>query len=939
MRGSSLQQIAPFLLVLGWASPVWGWDHFGVNKPHLAYAILGGFVTIFSLLSLFIKEKLYIGEATVATIVGIIFGPHCLNLFAPETWGNVDQITLELTRIVLIVQIFAVGVELPKKYMKRHWVSVAILLLPVMTFGWLISSLFMWALLPKLNFAESLAVAACITATDPVLASSVVGKGKFAKRVPGHLRNLLSAESGCNDGMAFPFLYLALYIILDEYKAGPAIRDWILLTILYEVVFGCALGAFIGYVGRQSIKYAENHNLIDRESFLVFYFVLSMFCAGAGTLLGTDDLLVAFSAGTAFAWDGWFSKKTEESHVSNVIDLLLNLSLFVYFGAIVPWESFNAPALGVTPWRLVVISILILLFRRIPAILALKPFIPDIKTWREALFCGHFGPIGVGAIFISILARAELEHGHTTPLATLPSDPNSSNYISIQLIWPVTSFIVLASIIVHGSSIAVYTLGTHINTLSITMTMTRDNTTTDNPTWLNRLPRIEVGQSVSLGRDEDGNGMRLRRKNSRSRSRRGVGGRVDESAIGRGLKPGDAELALGSSRSSEDRRDRDRDGDRDESDETLRGGRDREGRTEEDREEEINNGNQVFREGADVIIEDENGEIVHRYSEEQTGALHEKLSDHVPDPEERKQAVRDPGHPKHGVVQKILGMFRKEGARHGVSVEDLRAVVVESTPTTSRSVSRAEDVWDEKEENEEEEYRHRGRGAHRRGSETDSDSEKGESSTGVRKKRIPKVAISGPSDARPLDDTVHSNKVAPKLGSAATPSIIVSDRRNSKATTRSEAKARADREKETPAEARRRMDVLRNMETDEVVEEEKRLAREAFERRQKELQAQFGDEDTEKEEDAGEESGGVNVEGLRSPTPRIRFGGATVDSGELPSGLGSGGDVTSTGPSRSPANGNENGNGGNNDDSRSTRISFDEGAAKRLREQQRGSRG
>lgn len=66
------------------------------------------------LVSLFVKEKLYIGEATVATICGVIFGPYAANLFNPTEWGNVDQITLECSRIVLVVQCFAVGVELPK---------------------------------------------------------------------------------------------------------------------------------------------------------------------------------------------------------------------------------------------------------------------------------------------------------------------------------------------------------------------------------------------------------------------------------------------------------------------------------------------------------------------------------------------------------------------------------------------------------------------------------------------------------------------------------------------------------------------------------------------------------------------------------------------------------------------------------------------------------
>jgi len=97
-----------------------------------------------------VKEKLYIGEATVATIAGLILGPHCLDWFDPASWGNSDEITLEICRIVLCIQIVAVAVELPRKYMKKHWLSVAILLLPVMTCGWIVVGLFIWWLV-KVN--------------------------------------------------------------------------------------------------------------------------------------------------------------------------------------------------------------------------------------------------------------------------------------------------------------------------------------------------------------------------------------------------------------------------------------------------------------------------------------------------------------------------------------------------------------------------------------------------------------------------------------------------------------------------------------------------------------------------------------------------------------------------------------------------------------------
>ncbi|KAL9946569.1 Superoxide dismutase [Mn], mitochondrial [Verticillium nonalfalfae] len=472
------------------------WDHLSITSAHLVYIILGGFTSIFMLCSSFIKERMYIGEATVATLCGIIFGPHAANLIDPKSWGNVDLITLEFSRIVLVVQCFAVGVELPKFYMEKHWRSVILLLLPVMTFGWLVVSLFVWWAVPAISWLDSLVVAACVTATDPVLASSVVGKGKFAKRVPKHLRDLLSAESGCNDGMAFPFVYLGIYLIQEHMDARKTTYHWFVYTILYECIFGAIFGFTVGYIARHAIRVAEKRDLIDRESFLVFYFVLALFCAGAGSMLGMDDLLVGFAAGVGFSNDGWFHAKTEESHVSNVIDLLINLAYFVFLGTIIPWEQYNNIAGGLTAWRLVVLAILVIFFRRIPIMLALKPFIPDIKTWREALFAGHFGPIGVGAIFIAILARAELAYETAVPLSDTPPT-DIPHYTVVALIWPITTFLVITSIIIHGSSIAVFTLGKRINTLSLTMSYT--TSPEDGPTWMNRLPRIS-SQSRSQAR-------------------------------------------------------------------------------------------------------------------------------------------------------------------------------------------------------------------------------------------------------------------------------------------------------------------------------------------------------------------------------------------------------------------------------------------------------
>ena len=145
------------------------------------------------------------------------------------------------------------------------------------------------------------------------------------------------------------------------------------------------------------MKFCERKGLIDRQSYVAQYVSLALLVIGTGTMLGTDDLLAAFSCGAAFAWDGFFNRQTEEAVFSSVIDLLFNVAGFVYIGAWMPFSDFDDPVLTITVWRLIVISILILLLRRLPIMVALYKWIPDVKTFREAVFSGHFGPMGVGA--------------------------------------------------------------------------------------------------------------------------------------------------------------------------------------------------------------------------------------------------------------------------------------------------------------------------------------------------------------------------------------------------------------------------------------------------------------------------------------------------------------------------------------------------------------
>ncbi|ORX53493.1 hypothetical protein DM01DRAFT_1336032 [Hesseltinella vesiculosa] len=428
----------------------------------IAIAVLSGVILFFGYFSMFIKERLFLSEAFVALIVGIIAGPLVSNGFSPTSWDASDEITKEFTRCVIAIQVMAVGIELPKHYLKKEWRTMFYFLIPVMLFMWLVSGLFIWALIPPIDYLHALVIAACVCPTDPILANSVV-KGRFAeKHVPAHIRNALSAESGANDGMGFPFLFLALFLI-NEPSVGEAVGKWVYLTCLFQILLSCVIGAVVGWVACKVLQWSEQRHLIDKPSFLSFGIALALFLMSMTGFSGSDDVLACFVAGNAFSWDEWFRKETEEAHFQDVIDMMLNLAIFVYIGAIIPWHDFGNADIGLSPWRLVVIAILILLFRRLPIVLALKPVMPALKTYREAAFCGWFGPMGVGAVFLAMIAKGELEYIY---------EGQEQHHVSIDLVVPVVLFVVLSSTLVHGTTIPLFKIGKRIRTRTLSITST-----------------------------------------------------------------------------------------------------------------------------------------------------------------------------------------------------------------------------------------------------------------------------------------------------------------------------------------------------------------------------------------------------------------------------------------------------------------------------------
>ncbi|TDZ33108.1 putative Na(+)/H(+) antiporter [Colletotrichum spinosum] len=461
------------------------------SELNVVLAVFGAFIILYGILSVKIKNVWYLGEALPAVILGICLGPIAARFLDSEKWGSAvegqtSSITLGVMRVMIGIQLVMAGYQLPAKYQKNRWKDMLVLMIPIMTLMWLATTICILATIPKVTLLGAMVIASCVTSTDPVL-SQAVAKGPFSdKFVRRSLREIISSEAGANDGFGFPFLMLATYLIrhaegsesLSTGKSalqavtrailpraggdvarqgggvGIALQNWFLETWLYFVVMSIAYGVILGTLIRFALKYSVRKKWIDSESYVLVPTAIGLFMMGTSGAIGTDDLLSCFVAGSALNWDGEYLVEAQKRHdeVNASIDVLLNFGGFIYLGTIIPWSDFSSDITGIGPGRLIGLGLLVLAFRRIPAVLLTYKLMPNvIKDWKEALFMGYFGPIGVGAAFYVEHAR------HLFPrLEEASGDSEIENML--RAIGPVVYWLALFSIIFHGLSIPVLNL-------------------------------------------------------------------------------------------------------------------------------------------------------------------------------------------------------------------------------------------------------------------------------------------------------------------------------------------------------------------------------------------------------------------------------------------------------------------------------------------------
>jgi sodium/hydrogen antiporter len=246
------------------------------------------------------------------------------------------------------------------------------------------------ALVGRSNVWLALLVGAALAPTDAAL-----GAGMMANPVmPADIRRLINVESGLNDGIATPFVTVA--IAGEVAGHGPAVA-------VADLALGLLIGVAVGGVGGLLVNAARRRGWAA-EGFAGSAVLGLAVCAYASALaLHGNGFVAAFVGGLAFGTTGGRRGEPLMPFVEET-GALVSLLVWLAFGAVAV-----VPAVEGLTWQVALYAILSLtVIRMLPVAVALIGAGLDRAT---VVLVGWFGPRGLASVVFALLALEELGHG------------------------------------------------------------------------------------------------------------------------------------------------------------------------------------------------------------------------------------------------------------------------------------------------------------------------------------------------------------------------------------------------------------------------------------------------------------------------------------------------------------------------------------------------
>ncbi len=372
-----------------------------------------------SLLAGFVTNRWWVSEATLCMGVGAAARPLLTALFHKPLGDAGFDLLHETAWLTIGIAVMGVALRLPNDWFAENRRKLAAVLLIGMPLMWLTGA-GLAALTLGLALVPALLVGAILAPTDPVVATAVVGGTIAQRNARSEVRRMISAESGANDGLGLPFVLLC--VLLLTRPAGEALWRWLADVVLWQVLGGVLFGLLAGYLAGRMFVWIRAKPTAEKQPMLAIGVALALTVLTSVKLLGGDGILAVFAAGLMFNRKT-ADIETRQAEVQGSIARFFDLPVFVLFGAMLPWAQW-----GRLGWHGVLFVILLLAFRRLPWWLLFRGFDRNLAR-REQWFIGWFGPVGVAAIYYTLL---------------------SSDRTGLAWLWPTASLAICVSIVAHG---------------------------------------------------------------------------------------------------------------------------------------------------------------------------------------------------------------------------------------------------------------------------------------------------------------------------------------------------------------------------------------------------------------------------------------------------------------------------------------------------------
>lgn len=357
-------------------------------------AILAVFAFVYSTLARGV-ERTPVNGALVFLTFGFVCGPGMLGLLQLDVPAGEMRAIAEFTlALTLFTDAAKADLRVLRRVYQLPWRMLLLGLPLTILLGFLCGLL----LMADCGIWELALLAVMLAPTDAALAKVMITHPK----VPPQIRETLNVESGLNDGICVPLLYLFL-ALAAETSAAHSGAGLALEFLVRELGVGLLVGCVLTLAGSWLLRWSARRHWVRGNWQPVHTVALALACYASAQWLGGSGFIAAFGGGLLF---GALVTRHKEG-------LLIAAESAGEVLGMVTWVVFGSVALGYfvddLTWPMVLYAVLSLtLVRALPVCLCLLGTGLD---WPSRLFIGWFGPRGLATIvFGAIVMGAELPH-------------------------------------------------------------------------------------------------------------------------------------------------------------------------------------------------------------------------------------------------------------------------------------------------------------------------------------------------------------------------------------------------------------------------------------------------------------------------------------------------------------------------------------------------